>query len=72
MEKKVIANESKENINNPEKIIRDDDNNIDTLNNNKVGVDIDPNVKSNKVNLQICSCSIIFNCFSTNKPDIES
>jgi hypothetical protein len=54
-----------------EKIIRDDDNNIDTLNNNKVGVDIDPNVKSNKVNLQICSCSIIFNCFSTNKPDIE-
>jgi hypothetical protein len=65
MEKKVITSEPKE-------ILNDDDNNIDTLNNNKVGVDIDPNVKSNKVNLQICSCSIIFNCFSTNKPDIES
>ena len=39
MEKKVIANEYKENINNPEKITRDEDNNIDTLN-NKVGVDI--------------------------------
>jgi hypothetical protein len=72
MEKKVITNEPKEIINNQERLINDDDNNIDTLNNNKVGVDIDPNVKSNKVNLQICSCSIIFNCFSTNKPDIES
>ena len=48
---------------------KDDD--INALSDNKVEVDIDPNVKSNNVNLQLCSCSIILNCFTntrTNKP----
>jgi hypothetical protein len=71
MEKKIITSEP------TDKIIRDINNNenskdddINALSNNKVGVDIDPNVKSNNVNLQMCSCSIVFNCFSPNKPDI--
>jgi hypothetical protein len=36
---------------------------------NKVDVEIEPDVKSNKINMyvQICSCSIIFHCFSNNK-----
>ena len=71
MEKKIITSEP------TDKIIRDinhnensKDDDINALSNNKVGVDIDPNVKSNNVNLQMCSCSIVFNCFSPNKPDI--
>jgi hypothetical protein len=71
MEKKIITSEPIDkiirDINNNENI-KDDD--INALSNNKVGVDIDPNVKSNNVNLQMCSCSIVFNCFSPNKPDI--
>jgi len=36
---------------------------------NKVDVEIEPDVKANKINMyvQICSCSIIFHCFSNNK-----
>jgi hypothetical protein len=59
MEKKVITNEPS-----------DSNEDINALANNNVGVDIDPNVKSNNVNIQMCSCSIVFNCFSPNKPDI--
>lgn len=48
--------------------IRDEDNKeeteVEALNNNKVDVDIEPDVKSNDVVVQICSCSLIFNCFS--------
>lgn len=35
---------------------------------NKVDVDIEPDVKSNdiKMYIQLCSCSIIFHCFSNN------
>lgn len=69
MEKKGITNESRDKIiknTNQDEIINDDD--INALSNNKVEVDIDPNVKSNKVNIQMCSCSIVFNCFSPNKP----
>ena len=33
---------------------------------NKVDVDIKPDVKSNDVYLQLCSCSIVFNCFTRN------
>ena len=58
MEKKVITTEP-----------TDANEDINALSNNNVGVDIDPNVKSNNVNLQMCSCSIVFNCFSPNKPD---
>ena len=69
MEKKGITNEPRDKIirnTNQDENINDDD--INALSNNKVEVDIDPNVKSNKVNIQMCSCSIVFNCFSPNKP----
>ena len=69
MEKKGITNDPIDKIirnTNQDEIINDDD--INALSNNKVEVDIDPNVKSNKVNIQMCSCSIVFNCFSPNKP----
>jgi hypothetical protein len=69
MEKKVITNEPIANepiANEPSDNSGED---INALANNKVAVDIDPNVKSNNVNIQMCSCSIVFNCFSPNKPD---
>ena len=40
------------------------DNEVDALNNNKVDVEIEPDVKSNDVVVQICSCSVALNCFS--------
>ena len=42
---------------------------VEALSNNKVGVEIEPDVKSNRVSLQICSCSLTFilNCFSPNR-----
>lgn len=47
-----------------------DKNNEDDINvlsgDNKVDVDIKPDVKSNDVYLQLCSCSIVFNCFTRN------
>lgn len=41
---------------------------INALSDNKVSVDIDPNVKSNTVPIQICSCSfsLVFHCFTRN------
>ena len=33
---------------------------------NKVDVEIEPDVKNNTTNIQLCSCSIIFNCFTRN------
>ena len=43
------------------------DQDVEALSNNRVGVEIEPDVKSNRVYLQICSCSFILNCFSLNK-----
>ena len=46
---------------------KDEDNDVNVLSgDNKVDVEIEPDVKANKINMyvQICSCSIIFNCFS--------
>jgi hypothetical protein len=46
------------------------DNDVNVLSgDNKVDVEIEPDVKANKINMyvQICSCSIIFHCFSNNK-----
>jgi hypothetical protein len=40
---------------------------VDALNNNKVDVDIEPDVKANDVKINLCSLSCIFNCFSGNK-----
>lgn len=47
----------------------DPDPEVEALSNNKVGVEIEPDVKANRVNVQICSCSfsLILNCFSPNK-----
>jgi hypothetical protein len=59
MKKYIISKE-------PDNKIQNDDD-IKTLSNNKVDVEIEPDVKSNNVNLQMCSCSIVFNCFS--RPD---
>jgi predicted RNase H-like nuclease (RuvC/YqgF family) len=33
---------------------------------NKVDVDIEPDVKSNDVNLQLCSFSLVLNCCTSN------
>lgn len=46
------------------------DNDVNVLSgDNKVDVEIEPDVKGNKTNMyfQICSCSLIFHCFSNNK-----
>ena len=37
---------------------------LKVLSDDQVDVDIDPNVKSNDIKIQFCSCSIIFYCFS--------
>lgn len=31
---------------------------------NKVDVEIEPKVKGNDLYLQLCSCSLVFNCFT--------
>ena len=41
----------------------DDDVNV-LSGDNKVDVEIEPDVKGNYIYLQICSCSLIFNCFT--------
>ena len=45
----------------------DNKDDINALSDNKVDVEIEPDVKSNDVVVQICSCSLIFNCFSSSK-----
>jgi hypothetical protein len=61
MDKNIELNKNSENS---------DKNNDDDVNvlsgDNKVDVDIKPDVKSNDVYLQLCSCSIVFNCFTRN------
>jgi hypothetical protein len=56
---------SKENLVDKNQNNTDDDNNI-LSGDNKIDVDIKPDVKDNVVPIQVCSCSlnIIFNCFS--------
>jgi hypothetical protein len=58
MEKQTVCEEDK-----------DEDNDVNVLSgDNKVDVEIEPDVKANKINMyfQICSCSLIFHCFSNN------
>jgi hypothetical protein len=44
-----------------------DDDDINVLSgDNKIDVGIKPDVKSNDVYLQLCSCSMVFNCFTRN------
>jgi hypothetical protein len=47
------------------------DTEVEALNNNKVDVDIEPDVKSNDVKLSLCSLSCVFNCFSWNRPETK-
>ena len=44
--------------------------NPEALSNNKVDVDIEPETKGNKVNVQLCSLSLIFNCCSREKKQV--
>jgi hypothetical protein len=45
----------------------DEDDEINVLSgDNKIDVGIKPDVKSNDVYLQLCSCSMVFNCFTRN------
>ena len=46
--------------------------NLNALNNDTVDVDIEPDVKSNNVNLQMCNCTFIFKCFSPDKDKQKS
>jgi hypothetical protein len=50
-----------------EKMEEMEEKDVKALSNNNVDVEIEPDVKSNNVNLHMCSCSIVFNCFSLNK-----
>ncbi len=46
------------------KMDKEQDDDVNALSNNKVGVEIEPDVKANRVIVQICSCSVMWNCFS--------
>jgi hypothetical protein len=54
---------------NKDHVANDDDINL-LSGDNKVDVEIEPDVKSNNVNihLQFCSCSVFLHCFSKNSP----
>jgi hypothetical protein len=41
----------------------------DVLSGNKVGVEIEPVTKGNKVNVQLCNLSLVFSCFSREKKE---
>ena len=56
-----------ENDNNSEPVLTNDNDNNVLSGDNKVDVEIEPDVKSNNVHIQLCSCSIILNCFTTKK-----
>ena len=52
---------------NSDEPIQNHDDDINVLSgDNKIDVGIKPDVKSNDVYLQLCSCSLVFNCFTTN------
>ena len=46
---------------------KETDKELNALSDNKVDVEIEPDVKSNNVKINLCSLSCIFNCFSGNK-----
>jgi hypothetical protein len=37
---------------------------VSALIQNRVGVDMEPDVKSNQVSFNLCSCAIVLHCFS--------
>jgi hypothetical protein len=44
-----------------------DEDKVNALSDNKVDVEIEPNTQGNRVNVQLCSFSLIFNCFAREK-----
>jgi len=69
MSEETDVDKSQENVDTTN-INKDDE--INALSDNKVDVEIEPDVKSNNVTIQICSCSIVFNCFTHTKPKNNS
>ena len=68
IQKKEHINENNENNCNDNGNDNGNDNDNNVLSgDNKVDVEIEPDVKSNNVHIQLCSCSIILNCFTTKK-----
>jgi hypothetical protein len=62
-------NHDKSDANNLIPVSSGNDDDVNVLSgDNKIDVEIEPDVKANKVNMyvQLCSCSIIFHCFSNN------
>jgi hypothetical protein len=52
---------------NSDEVQNNHDDDINVLSgDNKIDVGIKPDVKSNDVYLQLCSCSLVFNCFASN------
>jgi len=47
-----------------EKIVKNDDDVNVLSGDNKVDVEIEPDVKGNSTYIQLCSCSLVFNCFT--------
>ena len=56
---------TRDNINNETEPVENNDVNV-LSGDNKVDVDIEPDVKSNDVNLQLCSFSLVLNCCTSN------
>jgi hypothetical protein len=48
-------------------MMKPDDQTVNALSENKVDVDIEPETKGNRVNVQLCSLSLIFNCCAREK-----
>jgi hypothetical protein len=60
---KIVVDEP--NATNKQENDKQEDNDINVLSgDNKIDVGIKPDVKSNDVYLQLCSCSLVFNCFT--------
>jgi hypothetical protein len=53
-----------EKVQEEEKIVKNDDDVNVLSGDNKVDVEIEPDVKGNSTYIQICSCSLVFNCFT--------
>ena len=47
-----------------EKFVKNDDDVNVLSGDNKVDVEIEPDVKGNSTYIQLCSCSLVFNCFT--------
>jgi hypothetical protein len=65
LENDVVFEEVKDDDEEKEQLVEVKDDDVNVLSgDNKVDVEIEPDVKSNKLYLQFCSCSFILNCFN--------